>query len=691
MDLSQFKPPVRLSMSDEEIYQALGSAQASEDGIAKAMAIVEEQANLREHDNKLFAEWFARMQASPEPEAKIALENIERAKQGLEALPFTSPTPDVAAALNEVHQEQQVPEVIEVQEVLVEEIIPEPLLEVEVEEEPLQSIFADLPAESLPEPVLEEIFVETIEVVVEPQIMPEAEPADDSFDALLAEAASEATSSIAVPSSTGQPAVTFEVDEPKVENFEVSADEDALVVEESSAKTAKSGWWSNASFWVLVTGVFVPVVAAFLVLASGFSLGTALVGFAIGLFVNFGLAVSAHFTGKRSGEPNVVTSRATFGVFGASLPGLGALGFAIVVLNLVAIGATASFDGVFDTQVDFGDELFSGLTYSSAIPITLVVSALVVAGFAPKAVRWINAVLAAALLVTFVVVAVVSRDVINFEGLDSSIDLQGALLIAAALACIGIANYGKSPNVSAVGSPAKTVARWSTLAIATVALPMAVFAHFVLVFDQTQPANGFALLHALGLGTMPALVTPLLWITAIAMFGLLINLGHSALTQLRAFGINQLRGWFAIIVSLTATAMWVLPEWSTWLDLSLLLVVPLAAGVGFAVADSLVRRGKYHEASLLRSYGFYGKFNLLALAGYLASVAVGFAIAQPLALAPWLGFAGWTTPFAPLAALAFALVWSAATGIPRILVQQREVAEVEQRKASLSEFTGFSE
>jgi purine-cytosine permease-like protein len=678
-------------MSDEEIYQALGSAQASEDGIAKAMAIVEEQANLREHDNKLFAEWFARMQASPEPEAKIALENIERAKQGLEALPFTSPTPDVAAALNEVHQEQQVPEVIEVQEVLVEEIIPESLLEVEVEEEPLQSIFADLPAESSPEPVLEEIFVETIEVVVEPQIMPEAEPADDSFDALLAEAASEATSSIAVPSSTGQAAVTFEVDEPKVENFEVSADEDALVVEESSAKTAKSGWWSNASFWVLVTGVFVPVVAAFLVLASGFSLGTALVGFAIGLFVNFGLAVSAHFTGKRSGEPNVVTSRATFGVFGASLPGLGALGFAIVVLNLVAIGATASFDGVFDTQVDFGDELFSGLTYSSAIPITLVVCALVVAGFAPKAVRWINAVLAAALLVAFVVAAVVSRDVINFDGLDTSIDLQGALLIAAALACIGIANYGKAPNVSAVGTPANTVARWSTLVIATVALPMAVFAHFVLVFDQTQPANGFALLHALGLGTMPALVTPLLWITAIAMFGLLINLGHSALTQLRAFGINQLRGWFAIIVSLTATAMWVLPEWSTWLDLSLLLVVPLAAGVGFAVADSLVRRGKYHEASLLRSYGFYGKFNLLALAGYLASVAVGFAIAQPLALAPWLGFAGWTTPFAPLAALAFALVWSAATGIPRILVQQREVAEVEQRKASLSEFTGFSE
>jgi hypothetical protein len=93
----------------------------------------------------------------------------------------------------------------------------------------------------------------------------------------------------------------------------------------------------------------------------------------------------------------------------------------------------------------------------------------------------------------------------------------------------------------------------------------------------------------------------------------------------------------------------------------------------------------------LRGYGFYGKFNILAIVGYLAAVALGFAISQPTTLAPWLGFASWTTPAAPVIVFAAALVWSAATGVPRILVQQREVAEVEQRKASLSEFTGFSE
>lgn len=378
-------------MSDEEIYQALGSAQASEDGIAKAMAIVEEQANLREHDNKLFAEWVALMQASPEPQAKIALENVERVKQGLEPLPLTSPVVDVAAALNAAHEQ---PEALEV---AVEDSQPESSIEevalVEVqeeEEESLQSIFADLPVESIPESVFEEVVVETIEIVVEPPVAPEVESVEESFDALLAEAASEATSSIMVTGVSGKPAVTFEVDDPKVENFEVSADEDALVIEESQVAKAKSGWWANTSFWVLATGVFVPVVAAFLVLASGVSFGTALVGFSVGLVVNLGLIISAHFTSARSGEPNVVTSRATFGVFGASLPGLAAIGFAIALLNLTAIGATSSFDGVFDTEISFGDEFFGGITYASAIPIALAISALLIAGFAPRAVRWIS-------------------------------------------------------------------------------------------------------------------------------------------------------------------------------------------------------------------------------------------------------------------------------------------------------------
>jgi hypothetical protein len=42
-------------------------------------------------------------------------------------------------------------------------------------------------------------------------------------------------------------------------------------------------------------------------------------------------------------------------------------------------------------------------------------------------------------------------------------------------------------------------------------------------------------------------------------------------------------------------------------------------------------------------------------------------------------------------AFAFGLVWQLATGFARVKKQQAEVAEVELRKAALSEFRGFSE
>ena len=166
------------------------------------------------------------------------------------------------------------------------------------------------------------------------------------------------------------------------------------------------------------------------------------------------------------------------------------------------------------------------------------------------------------------------------------------------------------------------------------------------------------------------------------MFVLLVNLGQTALVQLRAFGLNQMRGWLTIVVSLAATAIYVAPSWAFWLQISQLLLVPLATGVGFAVAESVIRRGQYHEASLLRGYGFYGKFNL---------VAFGLGISEQLEIAPWLGFAGWSSPLAPLAAFGLGAVWTAVTGVPRILLQQREVAEVELRKASLTSFSGFAE
>ncbi len=638
MDQSEFKPPVRLSMTDEEIYQALGNAQATEDGLAKAMAIVEEQANLREHDNQLHAEWLARMQASADPRAKIALENVDRLRNGLELLPL------------------------------------------EVSEEEIPVVVAEV--------------VEIIEIEV-PAVEEFVEPERDAFEALLNEAASEATSAISVPANVSAPAVTFDEDltvEP-AEEFKIAADEDALVFEESIEKPTRSRWRANAAFWFISLGLVVPMVFAYLVASQAVSFGSALSGFALGTLGVVVLAISAHFTAARTGEAFVVTKRATFGVFGAFVPGLVAIGFAFSLLILALVSGVQSFSGVFQLGVGFGDMVFGSASVATVITIATLVVVSLVAGFAQASRRWINIIVSVPLMIAFVVGALATRSQVSFSNIDWSISPMQVLTVAGFVTFAGIATYGRAPKVTANAfSKINTFARWSAVGATIVLVPTLVFAHFFLVYDQNLPADGFGLLNVFALVQSPAIATGVLWVGALGVVALLFNLSIATLEEVRSFAVNRLTGWFSLVlVILGSAAVWFVPAWSSWLAVSQLLFVGVSAVVGMQVADSLLRRGAYHESSLLRSYGFYGSFSVFALIGFVAATAAGLAVSAPNSLADWLGFSGWVTPFSPLVAFAFGLVWQLATGFARVKKQQSDVAEVELRKAALSEFPGFSE
>jgi hypothetical protein len=638
MDQSEFKPPVRLSMTDEEIYQALGNAQATEDGLAKAMAIVEEQANLREHDNQLHAEWLASMQASADPLAKIALENVDRLRNGLELLPL------------------------------------------EVSEEEIPVVVAEV--------------VEIIEIEV-PAVEEFVEPERDAFEALLNEAASEATSAISVPDNVSAPAVTFDEDLPvePAEEFKIAADEDALVFEESIEKPTRSGWRANAAFWFISLGLVVPMVFAYLVASQAVSFGSALSGFALGTLGVVVLAISAHFTAARTGEAFVVTKRATFGVFGAFVPGLVAIGFAFSLLILALVSGVQSFSGVFQLGVGFGDMVFGSASVATVITIATLVVVSLVAGFAQASRRWINIIVSVPLMIAFVVGALATRSQVSFSNVDWSISPMQVLTVSGFVTFAGIATYGRAPKVTANAfSKINTFARWSAVGATIVLVPTLVFAHFFLVYDQNLPADGFGLLNVFALVQSPAIATGVLWVGALGVVALLFNLSIATLEEVRSFAVNRLTGWFSLVlVILGSAAVWFVPAWSSWLAVSQLLFVGVSAVVGMQVADSLLRRGAYHESSLLRSYGFYGSFSVFALIGFVAATAAGLAVSAPNSLADWLGFSGWVTPFSPLVAFAFGLVWQLATGFARVKKQQSEVAEVELRKAALSEFPGFSE
>ena len=623
MDLSDFKPPVRLSMTDEEIYQALGEAQATEDGLAKAMAIVEEQANLREHDKQSLQAWVLRMQQDPRPEAKIALENLEREKQGLDPLPLIAPAPE--------------------------------------------------PVEAIAEPVVE--VVEVIETFDEPQeveISNEVE-AFAEFEALLEEASGEATAAINVAEESPA-AVVYESDLP-VAVVESAPEEEALVTEESHAAQSKSsGWWASASFWTLISATAFPLAAAWLSAKLLNDFGTAVAGFALGLVINFGFIVSAHFTANRSSQDAVITRRASYGVFGAIAPGLAVLGAALLLVSAGSKYSVEQFSLVFALPFDVSAEVLPGVDVLMVIVAATIAAALLVAWLVKANIRYLNAVAAVMFVIAFVVAALATRQLISFGDVNWNVDPMQMLNITAITVIFSAFNYSNAPKVTRIAGSKATVARWSALGFAAIVLPLAVFAHFQLVYRQNL--GEASLLSPIISVSMPTLASAVLWVLIFVVFVLITNWASASLREIKSFGLNKVSAWFVPLLIATTLAGLYFAELQFLNQVAIVIVAGVLSVAGVGVAESIIRRGEFHEASLLRSYGFYGSFNYLAVTGFVVSVALAFVPVTAVMVAG---------PFA------FSLLWTFATAIPRIRTQQKEVAEVEMRKASLNSFSGFSE
>ncbi|MEY4993045.1 MAG: hypothetical protein RIS82_167 [Actinomycetota bacterium] len=71
MDLNPSQPPLRRAMTDAELEEALGDARSGPDGVAAAMALLEQQSALREADSDAQVAWLNRI-ANPAPVSVLA-------------------------------------------------------------------------------------------------------------------------------------------------------------------------------------------------------------------------------------------------------------------------------------------------------------------------------------------------------------------------------------------------------------------------------------------------------------------------------------------------------------------------------------------------------------------------------------------------------------------------------------------
>jgi hypothetical protein len=181
----------------------------------------------------------------------------------------------------------------------------------------------------------------------------------------------------------------------------------------------------------------------------------------------------------------------------------------------------------------------------------------------------------------------------------------------------------------------------------------------------------------------------------LAVLGLLFVGVSKLIEALKTLGTNHIGYGLASLVSsltvlfVSAFAIFVSEPLVLALSITSVLLVPAASWIGSLLTETLMRRGRFHDASLTRSYGFYGSFNWVAMLGLALAVTFALSVAQPIPGFAWLGFLSSSINFscditlAALLAMGVSIFFTLATSFPRIFRQQRETKLVEDRRYDL--------
>lgn len=625
MDQSEFTPPARQSLTDQEISQRLGAATADEAGMLAAMDFLEEQTNLREQDNLATDEWISKMSESSDPRAAIALQNLERAKQGLEPLPLISPVPEFPVFNN-----------------------PVPEAEVSV----------------VPEPQIEAPLVLTEEVGEG-----SAEEAAEVFEELIEEP------SILDP----EPALEPEITAPVVRGFRLV----------------------SAANWIIGFGILAPALAAAVSAVSGLNFVTSVLAGLVGILVGAKVNVLALITAKRTNRGLAVASRATYGVFGAIVPGVAVLAAGLGALGIIAFAGAKYFNNTIVGLTDFNETLVTlgdvSISLGSTLAVALTLVAAVLAIFGGGFARWTRIVIATVLLLAFLAFALLTIPNIDYLNLAGVFELNQFLIVAPVYALlVSVFTYGldgESLATAAWGGSRKTLT-WPIFVFGFI-LPLLTYGHMAALLNGHDFESGVEVVEFLLSAGNQVSATILVDGTLLAVLGFLF-IGVSKLIEaLKTMGTNHIGYGLAslaaslVVLLVAILAIFTMDPLALTLSVTSVLLIPAASWIGALLTETVMRRGRFHDASLTRSYGFYGSFNWVAMVGLVLSLVFALSVAQPIPGFAWLGFLSSSinlscnTTLAALLAMGVSILFTLATGFPRIFRQQRETKLVEDRRYDL--------
>ena len=711
MDSTNFTPPPRRSMTDEEITNALGNAQADEAGITAAMELLETQAQLRDIEKMQFSSWVLEMERNGSPEALLAVENAHRAQKGLDPLatlppvaPPVQPIEDVVSHLNNLYASQTAA----------------PIEQVELDE-PISG------AQPMAEPIIEVQPVAETPVVLQNVNVPQEDLLDE-FDRLLA-------ADTVVGAEDEITALEEELYEEIVDG-PVSAFESISVVEQDSGidfvqesvieevrlesapkisrrSRASSQFWA----WLGLSGSVLPLGLAWFVSTIGISYSQAVVAIFLGALASALVISVGALAGKRSGLPTLLLSRAAFGVHANAAPAsvLTVVRFfwsAAIVAALIAL--TSDFFGV----KSLTEYSVNANIYLYAASFVIIAAAIALAIFGGRVLfRAQQAVglLGAAAAIALIAVTANSFSIQDLLAQPSTSWVQAFGVAVLTFSIFGLAwtsagaDFARKLATSARGA---SIVGWGILALVVVPTVVASYGLALIgsakVGTPAVPNSDFPL--GTLLGDFAALVSPwlgyvLLASAAVSGIVVLAMSIYTANLSLHALGAKLKPAVAAPIIGVLAVAIaaagvyFISDLWRFIADYALVAAVPVAAWSGIFTSDILIRRIAYHEISLSRGYGFYKSINYVNLIGWLLATALGFGFTYINQSGfAWTGFIAdqlvnqefWsTTSFGIVIAFAFASLLPVVLGIPRIKRQESEVLAIESRRDDLKDIFGL--
>jgi NCS1 family nucleobase:cation symporter-1 len=420
---------------------------------------------------------------------------------------------------------------------------------------------------------------------------------------------------------------------------------------------------------------------------------------------------------KRGSSSIAVVSRAAFGVWGNVFPAVAMLLIKIVwSIALLIFGArilsplisSQPWFAVISSQFVFPAE-YTALMLT-AIPMVIISS--LVAGFGGIAMLRAQQVVGA-----FSLIGILGIGYFVFSG-NSILDLQqGQLLSTPALLDLAIFSFilfgftvfsqsGDFARKLPVETPGAKVFFLSF--VSTLFIPLAVGVIGVLWIFMAEESVGLLLTDQL-IPTVAAAAPIWVFIAFVVAVGLsvlqlLANSVYSLAGALASVGarvpgaVSVLL--FAIILLAGTLGSSMLLATSTVLalliELLILVSVVAASYTGIVLADALIRSRDYHEVSLTRDYGFYGRFNTANTIGFVLATGLGFGYLNGTGLlSSWTSYLGDFTPaifdvagsnIGIAMAFGLAILFPVLFGIPRIKNQETKLVELDERREELKEY-----